>query len=285
MTTVKAQRKPLLSLSPSAWLTWFGVAIFLVFVFALVVAVVVSSFSTVWFGTWLPPGFTTRWWSETWTEFGLGNTLLVTMEVAILVVLISVVLGVPAAYVLARRDFPGKKLVSLLLLLPLLVPPITYGIPLATLLYEWGLGGNMTGVVLANLVPSLPFVVLTMTPFVEQVDRRVEDAARTLGAGTPRIMFSVLGPLLLPGILAGAVMVLVRTVGMFELTFLTSGADSETLVVALYAAKSGAGIRADQTVDAIAVVYMLSTVLLLLIALKFVNPTQLVTRVKEAPRD
>jgi putative spermidine/putrescine transport system permease protein len=271
-------------LSPAAWLTWGGVAVFLVFVLALIVAVFVSSFGTVWLGTWLPSGFTTKWWEQTWSEFGLGSTLLVTMEVALLVVLFSVVLGVPAAYVLARRTFPGKKAVSLLLLLPLLVPPITYGIPLATLLYQWGLGGNMTGVVLANLVPSLPFVVLTMTPFVEQVDRRVEDAARTLGAGTPRIMFSVLGPLLLPGILAGAVMVLVRTVGMFELTFLTSGADSETLVVALYAAKSGAGIRADQTVDAIAVVYMLSTVLLLLVALRFVNPTQLVTRVKEAPR-
>ncbi|MFC0115975.1 ABC transporter permease [Kibdelosporangium aridum] len=273
-----------LVLSPTAWLTWFGVAVFLVFVLALIVAVFVSSFGTVWLGTWLPDGFTFRWWEQTWTEFGLGSTLLVTMEVALLVVLFSVLMGVPAAYVLARRDFPGKKLVSLLLLLPLLVPPITYGIPLATLLYQWGLGGNMTGVVLANLVPSLPFVVLTMTPFVEQVDRRVEDAARTLGAGTARIMISVLGPLLLPGILAGAVMVLVRTVGMFELTFLTAGADSETLVVALYAAKSGAGIRADQTVDAIAVVYMLSTVLLLLIALRFVNPTQLVTRVKEAPR-
>jgi putative spermidine/putrescine transport system permease protein len=274
-----------IALSPAAWLTWAGVAVFLVFVFALIVAVVVSSFGTVWLGTWLPAGFTGKWWDQTWSEFGLGNTLLVTMEVALLVVVISVLLGVPAAYVLARRSFPGKKVVSLLLLLPLLVPPITYGIPLATLLYQWGLGGNMTGVVLANLVPSLPFVVLTMTPFVEQVDRRVEDAARTLGAGTPRIMFSVLGPLLLPGILAGAVMVLVRTVGMFELTFLTSGAGSETLVVALYAAKSGAGIRADQTVDAIAVVYMLSTVLLLLIALRFVNPTQLVTRVKEVARD
>jgi putative spermidine/putrescine transport system permease protein len=272
-------------LSPSAWFTWAGVAVFLVFVAALVVAVVVSSFGTVWLGTWLPNGFTGKWWDQTWSEFGLGGTLLVTMEVALLVVLISVLLGVPTAYVLARRDFPGKRLVSLLLLLPLLVPPITYGIPLATLLYQWGLGGNIVGVVLANVVPSLPFVVLTMTPFVEQVDRRVEDAARTLGAGTPRIMVSVLGPLLLPGILAGAVMVLVRTVGMFELTFLTSGADSQTLVVALYAAKSGAGIRADQTVDAIAVVYMLSTVLLLLVALQFVNPTQLVTRIKEAARD
>jgi putative spermidine/putrescine transport system permease protein len=272
-------------LSPSAWFTWAGVAVFLVFVAALVVAVVVSSFGTVWLGTWLPNGFTGKWWDQTWSEFGLGGTLLVTMEVALLVVLISVLLGVPTAYVLARRDFPGKRLVSLLLLLPLLVPPITYGIPLATLLYQWGLGGNIVGVVLANVVPSLPFVVLTMTPFVEQVDRRVEDAARTLGAGTPRIMVSVLGPLLLPGILAGAVMVLVRTVGMFELTFLTSGADSQTLVVALYAAKSGAGIRADQTVDAIAVVYMLSTVLLLLVALRFVNPTQLVTRIKEAARD
>ncbi|TCO64433.1 ABC transporter permease [Actinocrispum wychmicini] len=279
MTAIRARRS--LALSPTAWITWAGVTVFLVFVTALIVAVVVSSFGTVWLGTWLPAGFTGKWWEQTWSEFGLGSTLLVTMEVALLVVVISVALGVPAAYVLARRNFPGKRVVSLLLLLPLLVPPITYGIPLATLLYQWGLGGNMTGVVLANVVPSLPFVVLTMTPFVEQIDRRVEDAARTLGAGTPRILVSVLGPLLLPGILAGAVMVLVRTVGMFELTFLTSGADSQTLVVALYAAKSGAGIRADQTVDAIAVVYMLSTVLLLLVALRFVNPTQLITRVKD----
>ena len=78
----------------------------------------------------------------------------------------------PAAYALARRDFPGKRLVMLLFLLPLLVPPITYGIPLATVLYQAGLGGTLAGVVLANLVPTVPFVILVMIPFIEQIDPR-----------------------------------------------------------------------------------------------------------------
>ena len=67
--------------------------------------------------------------------------LTVTFEVVFLVVLISGLIGVPAAYALARRNFPGKQAVMLLFLLPLLVPPITYGIPLATVLYQTGLGG------------------------------------------------------------------------------------------------------------------------------------------------
>ena len=63
----------------------------------------------------------------------------VTLQVSLLVVVISVLIGVPAAYVLARRDFPGKRVVCLLFLLPILMPPITYGIPLATVLYKFGL--------------------------------------------------------------------------------------------------------------------------------------------------
>ena len=69
---------------------------------------------------------------------------------------LSGILGVPAAYALARREFPGKRLVMLLFLIPLLVPPITYGIPLATVLYQADLAGSLSGVVIANLVPTVP---------------------------------------------------------------------------------------------------------------------------------
>ena len=189
----------------------------------------------------------------------------------------------PAAYALARRQFPGKRAVMLLLLLPLVLPPLTYGIPFATVLYEVKVAGTLTGVILANLVPAIPFVILVMTPFVEQVDPNIESAARMCGASTRQLMTRVLVPLLIPGILAAGLLVLVRTVAMFELTFLTSGPDSQTLVVALYNAAFAAGIRADQSIDAMAVLYMLTTLLLLVIALRFVNPTQLVSRVREEP--
>ncbi|HEX2130841.1 MAG TPA: ABC transporter permease subunit, partial [Actinophytocola sp.] len=193
----------------------------------------------------------------------------------------SVLIGVPASYVLARRTFPGKNLVYFAFLLPILMPPITYGIPLATVLYKFGFAGNMSGVVLANLVPSVPFVILTMTPFIEQIDPKIEAAARMCGARTGAVFTRVLAPLLVPGILAASILVLVRTVGMFELTFLTAGPGSQTLVVSLYEAMFSAGIRAQQAVDAMAVIYTGSMLVLLVVALRFVNPTQLVTRLKE----
>jgi putative spermidine/putrescine transport system permease protein len=181
---------------------------------------------------------------------------------------------------MARRDFPGKRAVMLVFLLPLLVPPITYGIPLATVLYQAGLAGNIWGVILANLVPTVPFVVLIMIPFIEQIDPRIEAAARVFGAGLGRMFARVLVPLLMPGILAALLLVLVRTIAMFELTFLTAGPTSQTLVVALYYAVFAAGVRAGQSIDAMAVVYMVTTLVWLLIALRFVNPTQIVGRAK-----
>jgi putative spermidine/putrescine transport system permease protein len=267
--------------SPGAWIVWGVVAFFFVNLAGVIGSVLVSSFGERWFDTWLPQSFTIDWYGAAWREFGLLDVLLVTLQVSLLVVAISVLVGLPASYVLARRSFPGRRLLYLLFLLPILMPPITYGIPLATVLYKYGFAGNLSGVVLANLVPSVPFVILTMTPFIEQIDPAVERAARMCGAGTRQVFTRILAPLLVPGILAASILVLVRTVGMFELTFLTAGPDSQTLVVALYATMSAAGIRAQQSVDAMAVIYTSMMLILLVVALRFVNPTQLVARVKD----
>ncbi|PRX49331.1 putative spermidine/putrescine transport system permease protein [Prauserella shujinwangii] len=269
--------------TPAAWLVWGAVIFFLLNVLGVVGSVVVNSFGTHWFGGWLPDGVTGRWYAEAWQDFGLLELIIVTVEVCAAVVALSLVIGVPAAYVLARRDFPGKKLVYLAFLLPILMPPITYGIPLATVLYKFGFAGNLSGVILANLVPAVPFVILTMTPFIEQIDPAIERAARMCGAGLREVFLRILTPLLIPGILAAGILVLVRTVGMFELTFLTAGPDSQTLIVALFYSMSAAGIRAQQSVDAMAVIYTGMMLVLLVIALRFVNPTQLVARVKEEP--
>jgi putative spermidine/putrescine transport system permease protein len=264
------------------WVTavWGVVILFVLNLAAMIATVVVNSFATRWFGNWLPPGFTTRWYLEAWQEFQLSQVLLVTFQIVGLVVLISGLLGIPAAYALARRNFPGKRALMLLFLLPLMVPPITFGIPLASVLYKAGLAGSMSGVVLANLVPTVPFVILVMVPFIEQIDPRVEDAARVFGAGTAKLFAYVLLPLLAPGILAALLLVLVRTIAMFELTFFTAGPTSQTLVVALYYAVYAPGVRAGQSIDAMAVIYMLTTLVWLIVALRFVNPAQIVTRAK-----
>ena len=264
------------------WAVWLLVGFFIVNLLALIATVVVNSFSTRWFTTWLPVGFTVKWYVSAWEEFQLPDILAATFEVVGAVVLLSGLIGVPAAYAMARREFPGKKFVMLLFLLPMLVPPITFGIPLATVLYKAGMAGSASGVILANLVPTVPFVILVMIPFIQQIDPRVEQAARVFGAGTFRMFTNVLVPLLTPGILAALLLVLVRTIAMFELTFLTAGPSNQTLVVALYYAVFAAGVRAGQSVDAMAVVYMVTTLAWLLLALRFVNPTQIVTRAKKS---
>jgi putative spermidine/putrescine transport system permease protein len=260
---------------------WILMAFFVLNVLALIAAVVVDSFATTWLGTWLPTGFTARWYGSAWTEFQLDNVLIVTVQVVFAVVAISLLLGIPAAYAMARRTFRFKRIVLLLFVLPLLVPPMTYGIPLATVLYSLHLAGTINGVILANLVPAVPFVILVMTPYIEQIDPKLEAAARVFGAGTFRLFMHVLVPLLAPGILAAGLLVLVRTIGMFELTFLTAGPDSQTLVVALYYTVFAAGVRSAQSIDAMAVIYMATALIWLLIALRFVNPTQLVARVRQ----
>ena len=259
---------------------WTMVGFFVLNLLGMIATVVVSSFATRWLRTWLPTGWTTNWYASAWQEFQLGDVLTVTFQVVFLVVALSGLLGVPAAYALARREFPGKRAVLLLFLIPLLVPPITYGIPLATVLYQVNLAGSMAGVVVANLVPTVPFVILVMIPFIEQIDPKIESAARVFGARTPALFRYVLIPLLLPGVLAALLLVLVRTIAMFELTFLTAGPTSQTLVVALYYAVFAAGVRAVQSIDAMAVVYMVTTLIWLLIALRFVNPTQIVGRAR-----
>lgn len=272
------------SIAAKLWITavWVITGLFVLNVLAVIVAVVVSSFGTRWLGTWLPEGFTTHWYAASWAEFQLHQVLLVTFEVAFAVVFLSGLLGVTAAYAMARRNFPGKNVVLLIFLLPLLVPPITFGIPLATVLYKVGVGGTFWGVVLANLVPTVPFVILVMIPFIEQIDPKVEAAARVFGAGTFKLFRHVLLPMLLPGVLAAMLLVLVRTISMFELTFLTAGPTSQTLVVALYYSVFAAGVRSVQSIDAMAVIYMVTSLVWLLIALRFINPTQIVARGRPA---
>jgi len=270
-----------LAAQPSTWVAWAGIAAFLVLLVGILVSVVIDSFGTAWYAAWLPEAFTPSWYAEAWTRFELGHVIGVTLVVAVSVVALSILIGVPASYTLARRQFPFKRAVTALFLLPVIIPPITFGIPLATVMYNVGLGRTVIAVILVNLVPSVPFVIITMTPFIEQINPAIENAARMSGASMRHVFVRILGPILVPGILAAAILVLVRTVGMFELTYLVSGPGTDTLVVSIFRAMTSAGGSEPRPlVSAMAFVYTALMLVTLIIALRFVNPTQLVARVR-----
>jgi len=267
-----------LNLTLKRWFIWGGITFFFINLLGVIGTVVISSFGQEWFSGWLPHGWTTSFYKMAWQNYQVYGLLRVTLEIALAVVLISIALGAPAAYALARRKFPGKKFVMLCFLLPIMLPPITYGIPLATFIYKLHLGGKILGVIVVNLVPAIPFVILVLTPFIEQIDPKIEAAARMCGAKTHQIFLKILMPLIVPGLLAAGLLVLVQTVALFELTYLVSGPGSTTLVVALYYAVFASGIRPYQAISAMAVFYMLTTLFILILALRYVNPTQMVTQ-------
>jgi putative spermidine/putrescine transport system permease protein len=257
---------------------------FILNLLGIVSHVVVSSFAKRWFGTPFPRSLTTEWYSYAWREFGLAQVLGVTIFVALAVVFLSLLMGFPAAYILARRNFRWKPVLLLLYFLPLLIPQMTYGIPLATTLFRYGIGGSVTGVILAVMVPMVPLAIFILMPFFEQISINLEWGAAMMGANRFQIFRRVLLPLTLPGLLTAGILVLVNTVSNFELTFLVSGAGSQTLVVALFYNVFAGGVRPVYSVDAMAVMYMTMIMVLLLIALRFVRPTQMVFRLDQPTR-
>jgi putative spermidine/putrescine transport system permease protein len=246
--------------------------------------VVVSAFAKRWFSRPLPPAFTTDWFAYAWTNFELGQVLFITLFIALTVVFIALMIGFPAAYILARRNFRGKGILLLLYFLPLLIPQMTYGIPLATTLYKFGIGASVPGVILAVLVPMVPLAVFVLLPFFEQISVNLEWSAAMLGATRMQVFWRVLLPLMVPGILTAGLLVLVNTISNFELAFLLAGGGSQTLVVALYYNVFAGGVRPVYSIDAMAVIYMVMVLSVLLVALRFVRPTQMVFRLDQPRR-
>lgn len=274
LATGSVRRRP----TVTAVLTWILGGLFAATLLAVLASVIVTALSTSWGGGWLPNGYTFSWFRQAWDTPGLTRSIEVTFEMAIADVAAALLLGVPAGYVLARKKFPGRNAVMLFVLLPVILPPLTYAVQLAALMYRLGIGGTLLSVVLVNVVPILPLVILITVPFVEQISPDVEHAARVFGAGNFRLFSRVLVPLLAPGIVAAGVLSLVRVLGSFELTFFVSGAGTQTLVVTIFGALSDPGGPPPALTAAMTVFYMAIALLGLLISLRFANPAQTLAR-------
>jgi molybdate transport system permease protein len=176
--------------------------------------------------------------------------VLLSLRVALWGVLASLPVALALAMLLARAEFPGKALVDGIVSLPLVLPPVVVGYLLLVAFGRNGpIGGFLenqlgivlafrwTGAALAAAVMGLPLAVRAMRQAIEAVDRRLEDAAATLGAGTGAVFVTVTLPLILPGILNGLVLAFARSLGEFgaTITFVSSiPGETQTLPLAIY---------------------------------------------------
>ena len=176
------------------------------------------------------------------------SVALFTVGMAALATAVMLPPGLAVAWVLARRRFPGRAVLETLVSLPLVLPPVATGLILITVLGRRGLLGGLLermgievmftwrAVVVAMAVMGLPLLVRSARAGFEQVDRRYEQIAATLGARPARVFFTVSLPLARRGVLAGSLLGFSRALGEFGATIMVAGAlpDTRTIAVAIY---------------------------------------------------
>ncbi|GAB3841902.1 ABC transporter permease [Micromonospora andamanensis] len=186
------------------------------------------------------------------TEPGVLTALRLSVQAATLATLLCLVLGVPLAWLLARVDFPGRRLVRALVTVPLVLPPVVGGVALLLVFGRRGIVGGWldstfgltlpfttTGVVLAEAFVAMPFLVIAVEGALRGADVRYEEAAATLGAGRWTTFTHVTLPLVAPGIAAGAVLCWARALGEFGATITFAGnfpGRTQTMPLAVYLA-------------------------------------------------
>ncbi|MES3107211.1 molybdate ABC transporter permease subunit [Sphingomonas aurantiaca] len=191
------------------------------------------------------------------TEWGI---VALSLKVGGVAMLVTLPVAFALAWLLARVRFPGKVIVDAAIHLPLVVPPVVTGWMLllafgpngliggwlqdwfgVTVLFRW------TGAAIAAGVMALPLMVRAMRISIEAVDLRLENAARTLGAGRWRVFWTLTLPLSIPGVLAGAVLGFARSIGEFgaTITFVSNvPGETQTLPLAIYSALQQPGADA-----------------------------------------
>ena len=183
---------------------------------------------------------------------GILTALRLSLQTATLATLACLLVGVPLAWLLARVDFPGRRLVRALVTVPLVLPPVVGGIALLLVFGRRGLLGawlydtfgvslpfTTTGVVVAEAFVAMPFLVIAVEGALRGADVRYEEAAATLGAGRWATFVHVTLPLVAPGIAAGAVLCWARALGEFGATITFAGnvpGRTETVPLAVFVA-------------------------------------------------
>jgi putative spermidine/putrescine transport system permease protein len=217
---------------------------------------------------WRFPDLLPQAWSLKAWAFALGpgsgvlQSLGVTTGIALATTLLAALVGVPAGRALGQYRFRGKGLVTLLLLAPAFLPGIAVVFGLHGIFLRLGLVGTVPGVILAHLIPVLPYMVLVMATVFSRLDPDFEAQARSLGATPWQTFRNVTLPAILPGLMTAALFAFLVSWSQYLLTLAIGGGRVQTLPLLLFSFSSAG--RNDIT-GAIALIYILPGLLVILL--------------------
>jgi putative spermidine/putrescine transport system permease protein len=227
-----------------------------------------------WFGRlWLPPQLTLEWYRWAVEVGNIPEVLKNTLIIGLIAVAISTVIGVFAGWAFGQRQMPGKEVVMAILLLPQMIPPITYALGVAKTFYALRLVDTHLGVALAHVSVCAPYAIMVLSATFERLDERVLEAAQVCGASVPKSFVYVILPLILPGILASMIFTFTHSYNEFTLTLLTYGPHTVTLPVRTYLA---VGDGYWEITSAMAVLMVIPSLAILALIQRRVQPEKLV---------
>ena len=250
------------------------------FILGPFIPLIVQSFSFRW--AW-PDLLPSRWWLEQREKSPLPlawdyvvspysrvwEATLNTVFIGCVVTLICLIVCLPAARVLARENFKGKPTFEFFLSMPLIVPEAAIGIALLMIFIHIGLAGTYIGIVIVHLIPTIPYMIRMLTAVYQGLGRDFEEQAMILGASRWQILRMVTLPMLLPGVVAGALFTFLVSTNIFLLTFFMGQGKIVTLPTLLFSKIAGGTL--DASAAGITLVVTIPGIVLLLITERFIK--------------
>ena len=232
------------------------------YLLAPTLVIVPMSFTNAQILSFPPEGFSLQWYEHMLTDRQWSTGIVNSLIVGLLTAALATVLGTLAALGISRGRFPGRSLVNGLVLSPLIVPVVVIAIGMFGLFVQWKINGSVLGLVLAHTALALPFVVVNVSTSLQTMDRNLELAAANLGADPRRSFMHVTLPIILPGVVAGAIFAFITSWDEVVVAIFLTSARFRTLPVEMWEQVRQV---VDPTVAAVSTTLLVVTTTLLLV--------------------
>ncbi len=209
-------------------------ALFVVFILAPILVVCLIAFTPQGFLSFPTHGPSLRWFVALWHNDDFISAFWSSIWLGLVSAGVATLLCVPAALAIARHTFPGKTALLALFQSPLMIPPVVLGIAFLRSFTQVGLSGTFLGLVIAHVVVVLPFALRTVLTALAATDRRLDDAAASLGSTPFRTFRRIVWPLILPGVVSGFVLAFITSFDEVTMTVFVASPRTTTLPVRLF---------------------------------------------------
>lgn len=224
-----------------------GTGLVLVYLLFPVLVVVTISFSSATYLKFPPPGLSLQWYQKLVASWEWVNSFWLTLQVSGLTMILSTLLGVPAAFAIARYKIPAKNFFNALILASLITPPIIKALSIYLFYVPLGLVNTKLGLAFAHTVSGIPFVIINVAASLRSYDVNLEHAAIIHGARPLQAILRITLPIIAPGIIVGAIFAFMQSAQELLVAIFVMGTVNKPLAVKLW---EGVQVAVDPTIAA-----------------------------------